>query len=265
MAHYNASNKPGWGQVVQRADSALERMHRKVQVPEALRRHRRGGYVTLPCGYGFGGGRAMPGSYANSTHNASVIQEALADLDLQNVARMVDRGLLAYFPRLHALAANLDKQIVDIDNPQIERAFPHCCYPALHFNLHNAWALIHEDFWNLIFFMCAVVCLGQFDHTRGGHLIAWSLGLVLELPAGTTVYLPSACVPHSNTPVAPHEHRSSMAFFVPAGLARWYHNGFHSDKEFRERASAQQLKAWQEYRSKLWEFGVELLRDGDAV
>ncbi|KAE9388766.1 hypothetical protein BT96DRAFT_835811, partial [Gymnopus androsaceus JB14] len=90
--------------------------------------------------------------------------------------------------------------------PQIECTFDDCCYLACHFNLHNACSFIHNDFWNLFFHMCSIHCIGLFDYTRGGHLIAWSLGLIFEFPAGSTMYLPSACIPHSNTPVAAHEH-----------------------------------------------------------
>ncbi|KAE9390550.1 hypothetical protein BT96DRAFT_833308 [Gymnopus androsaceus JB14] len=222
-------------------------MYSKVVVPEALKRQCRGSYVSLPAGYGFGGGRHMPGSYTNTPHNAQVIQQVLNNPDIWSIARMVNRGLLAYFPKLHALAVNLDHQIVNVDNSQIERTFHGCCYPALHFNLHNAWTLIHEDFWNLVFFMCAVASFGPFDHTCGGHIIAWSLGLVLEFPSGMAMYLPSACMPHSNTPVASHKWRLSMAFFVPAGLVRWFHNRFCLDKDFKDHASAQQLRAWNKH------------------
>ncbi|KAE9409614.1 hypothetical protein BT96DRAFT_806417 [Gymnopus androsaceus JB14] len=235
-------------------------MYQSVKVPESDRHHRRGSHVTLPCGYGFGGGRTMPGSYANAPHNARAIRHALEDPAIQSIATFVDHGLRHFFPKLHALAVNLDKNIVDVDNPQIERAFADCCYPACHFNLNNACTLIHNDYWNLFFFMCAVASVGPFDHTRGGHIICWSLHLVFEFPSGSTMYLPSACVPHSNTPIAPHERRSSLAFFVPAGLARWYHNGFRSDKDFREQASPQQLGSWLEHRTKLWEIGAELLK-----
>lgn len=86
----------------------------------------------------------------------------------------------------------------------------------------------------------------------------WSLGVVVEFPPGCGILLPSAPVEHSNTPLAPGERRSSVAFFLSSGLARWYHNGYMSDKEYLERASAEQKKKWQGYRDHLWEFGMSL-------
>ncbi|KAE9391193.1 hypothetical protein BT96DRAFT_832402 [Gymnopus androsaceus JB14] len=147
------------------------------------------------------------------------MQQVLASPDIQAIATCVDRGLHDFFPKLHALAFNLNKEIVEVDNPQIEHAFRDCCYPACHLNLHNVSTLIHRDYWKLVFLMCTIACMGPFDHTRGGYIIAWLLHLVFEFPSGSVMYLPSACVTHSNTPIAPHECCHSMAFFVPAGLA----------------------------------------------
>ncbi|KAE9403703.1 hypothetical protein BT96DRAFT_814613 [Gymnopus androsaceus JB14] len=243
----------------------MEWLYQCVKVSEALKNHRRGRHISLPCGYGFGGGRLMPGSYANTLHNTRLIQQALDSSDIQALATYADRRLRAFFPKLHALALNLDRQIVDVDNPQIKCAFKDCCYPACHLNLHNAATIIHADYWNLVFLMCAVVCMGHFDHTRSVHFIAWSLGLVFEFPSGSAMYIPSACVTHSNTPLAPHEHRSSMAFFVPAGLVQWYHNGFCSDKDFCEHASPKQLGDWKEYCANLWEVGLGLFQPAVAL
>lgn len=149
-----------------------------------------------------------------------------------------------------------------MDNPEIRPMFDRCCYGACHFNLHRSASVDHEDFFNILFAMCAIYSSGNFDFTRGGHLIAWSLGIVAEFPPGSAAYLPSACVTHANTPISSDETRSSVAFFMSAGLARWYQNGFMSDKEYKERVSPIQLKAWLDYRAKLWETGMELLQYG---
>ncbi|KAJ7040104.1 hypothetical protein C8F04DRAFT_889615, partial [Mycena alexandri] len=36
----------------------------------------------------------------------------------------------------------------------------------------------------------ALTALGNFDHQRGGHLIFWDLGRILEFPPGATILLP---------------------------------------------------------------------------
>jgi hypothetical protein len=169
-------------------------------------------------------------------------------------------GLLAIFPKLHALYVNLDRQIVDVDNPMLQRSFKHCCYPACHFNLHRGATLYHADWANWICSMCAVFSGGKYDPVRSAHFLAWSLGLAIEFPPGCALYIPSAAIPHSNTALADGEIRHSMAFFLPAGNVRWYHNGFRSDKSFREQADPEQLQAWVDYRKDIWKIGLELLR-----
>ncbi|KAE9396695.1 hypothetical protein BT96DRAFT_824353, partial [Gymnopus androsaceus JB14] len=114
------------------------------------------------------------------------------------------------------------------------------------FNLHSAATVDHEDWYNILFGMCAVYSSGLFNHMHGGHFIAWSLGIVVQFPPACMIYVPSACVTHANMPIAKHETQSSIAFFISAGLACWYHNGYMSDKHFKEKASVVQLKAWME-------------------
>ncbi|KAE9385581.1 hypothetical protein BT96DRAFT_960720 [Gymnopus androsaceus JB14] len=207
-------------------------------------------------GWAPGGGRVRPGSYVNSARNAKVMQKALDSPVIQRIARYVD----PLFPKLHALYTNLDKQVVDVDNPDIRCSFQHCCYPTCHFNLHSSSTVFHTDYWNYIGGMCAAFCGGKFDPKRSGHFIAWSLGLVFEFPPGSAIFVPSAAVPHLNTPLAKHERHHSLVFFLPAGLVRWYHNGFRSDKEFKEQASPEQLQAWLGYWKSLGKEALELLQ-----
>ncbi|KAF9063512.1 hypothetical protein BDP27DRAFT_1232061 [Rhodocollybia butyracea] len=237
----------------------MEWLYQSLRLPEALLHHQQGDYGTIGAGYGFGGGRVRPGEYCNSKHNSKILQIVLDSPVIQCIAQYVDQGLLALFPKLHALYTNLGEKIVNADG-RIKPSFERCCYPACHFNLHEAGALTHSNYWNWLFSMCSIFSGGPFDHRRGAHLIAWSLGLAVEFPSGSAVFLPSAAVPHANTSAAPLEHRHSLAFFLPAGLVCYYHNGYRSDKDFRELASPQQLKAWLDYRKDMWKQGLELLQ-----
>ena len=127
-------------------------------------------------------------------------------------------------------------------------------------NMDKASTKPHNDFLNGFFTGCAVGAFGPYDYTRGGHLILWDLGLVVEFPPGCVIILPSALITHSNIPIGSGERRHSAAFFTAAGLLRWYHNGYMSDKEFMARASAQQLAGWKLYKKNLWKVGLEMMR-----
>ncbi|KAF9060671.1 hypothetical protein BDP27DRAFT_1429782 [Rhodocollybia butyracea] len=203
MAYLPPPKGETWPATEAAVSMALEWLYESAVVDLAHWIHRRGRYVSLPAGFGFGGGRTCPGNYANSPHNAPLVEKVLRDKAIQCIAQLVDSGLQVYFPKLHLFLTNLQEKF-----------------------------------------------------------IAWSLGVVVPFPAGATIYVPSACVTHGNVPIAPEETRSSIAFFTPAGIARWFHNGYMSDKEFKERASPRQLRLWKEYREKLWETGLELLQEG---
>ncbi|KAJ3724641.1 hypothetical protein C8R42DRAFT_577592 [Lentinula raphanica] len=248
----------GWDDVIEAVDRRLEYIGAHARLNNNQRDHRRGQYATLPTGLGFGGGRTEPGHYANSVHNAKLMEEFLADPAVQLVARFVDAGLRALFPKLHRFLENLLEKIL-VDNPDLTRMFAGCCYGACHVNLLSACTRPHQDYFNVLFAMYCAFSVGSFDHTRGGHLIAWEFGVVTEFPPGTAIFLPSAWVTHANVPIESHERRSSIAFFMSSGLARWYQNGYMSDKSFQELATARQLQAWKEARSKLWETGLEML------
>ncbi|KAF9065534.1 hypothetical protein BDP27DRAFT_1424736 [Rhodocollybia butyracea] len=159
------------------ADAALDRLYQHAVVDLAHSDHRRGRYVTLPAGFGFGGGHVCPGNYANLPHNTQLVEDVLKDPAICQIARLVDgtcsgalwltsrsAGLAAYFLKLHRFLANLQEKIL-ADGPDVQRMFEGCCYATCHFNLHNAWTKDHEDFFNIIFSMCAIHASGKYDHT----------------------------------------------------------------------------------------------------
>ncbi|KAF8074793.1 hypothetical protein FPV67DRAFT_1408989, partial [Lyophyllum atratum] len=71
----------------------------------------------------------------------------------------------------------------------------------------------------------AVTALGDYDPTRGGHLILYSLKLIIEFPPGSMAIIPSGAVEHGNTPVGPNETCLSFTQYAAGGLFRWvaYH------------------------------------------
>jgi hypothetical protein len=278
MALYACPQDSSWEALLDTFDTLMEQMHKSLVLPEHLLHHQRGNHATIGIGYGFGSGRVRPGEYVSSPHNSLILQTVLDNPVVQRIACYVDRrhslldqpsaccsfelleGLLALFPKPHTVYTNLSRNIIEADNPKIKRSFPGSCYPACTFNLHSASTLYHSDFWNWLFSMCAIFSGGKFDHKRSSHFIAWGLGIAVEFPRGSTIYIPSAAVPHSNSPIAADERRHSMVFFLPAGLVSYYHSGFRSDKDFRELATPDQLGAWLDHRQNMWKVGLDLLK-----
>ena len=73
----------------------------------------------------------------------------------------------------------------------------------------------HRDMLNCPYGMCVIQALGNFDHTKGGHLILGQLNLMMEFPAGFLALIPSATITHSNSPVSRNETRFYFTQFCP--------------------------------------------------
>ncbi|KAH9020249.1 hypothetical protein EDB83DRAFT_2231689 [Lactarius deliciosus] len=92
----------------------------------------------------------------------------------------------------------------------------------------------HKDQANLPNGLCAVVSMGNYDHTHGGHLVLHELKLIMEFPPGYVIFLPSASITHSNIGVSDNEWRSSITYYTAGSLFRWAAYRFKTEKQLRE-------------------------------
>ena len=107
--------------------------------------------------------------------------------------------------------------------------------PSAAFNVGNRVATKkHVNSQNCPFGWCTITALGDFDASKGGHLILWDLGLVLEFPAGACICLPSALVTHSNIPTADDELRMSFTQYCSGEIFRYIENGFQTDSALKK-------------------------------
>ncbi|KAG6896248.1 hypothetical protein C0992_009509 [Termitomyces sp. T32_za158] len=118
-----------------------------------------------------------------------------------------------------------------LKNPDLERLANFAS--ALNFP-PNAWTYRHRDSGNCPFGFCAIQALGHFDPTRGGHLILWEAGCIVEFPPGALVLLPSAMITHSNVPVQKGDSRASFTQYAPGGLFRYVDNGYRTEGELKQ-------------------------------
>ena len=108
-------------------------------------------------------------------------------------------------------------------------------FPCRTFNVDTqsiSWP--HTDQGNLAQGWCSITPLGNFNPVTGGHLVLWSLGLVIEFPPGCTALIPSSIVCHSNTSLKPGEVRHCIVQYASGRLFRWVDNGFMTDKALQE-------------------------------
>ena len=104
----------------------------------------------------------------------------------------------------------------------LSRNFQNSVYPMVCFNFGpSVTTFEHQDQKNLPNGWCAVTALGDFDASKGGHLIFRQLGLAVRFPSGSTVLFPSATLLHGNTSIQQGETRSSITQYAAGGLFRW--------------------------------------------
>ncbi|KAJ7199047.1 hypothetical protein GGX14DRAFT_373437 [Mycena pura] len=151
-------------------------------------------------------------------------------------------------------------------NPTLKRPFINSIWSACTFNLGpQTCALGHRDFANLAFGWCAITALGNFDYTKGGHLILWDCRLIIEFPPGCTILIPSAAIFHSNIPIAEGERRYSFTQYTAGGIFRWVQHGFQTNKNYQRSLSKAGKRAAFKADAKRWEDGVNLYTYKDEV
>ena len=143
--------------------------------------------------------------------------------------------------------------------PELHRIFPKSVFPTAAFNFGpNVWTFKHRDVKNCPFGFCAIQSLGRFDPTKGGHIILWELGLIIEFPPGSLILIPSATITHSNVPVAEGEERASFTQYAAGGLFRFVDYGFCTEIDLKERDYDRYIKM-REAKPDRWQAGLDLL------
>ena len=88
----------------------------------------------------------------------------------------------------------------------------------------------------------------------------WELKLIIEFPAGSTVFIPSATINHSNISVLPHERQYSITQYTAGGLARWVACGFKTLKSLAADGGTLAMNGVER-----WREGVGLLATWDEL
>jgi hypothetical protein len=63
-------------------------------------------------------------------------------------------------------------------------------------------------------------------------LVLWDLGLVIEFPPGSTIFIPSASLEHSNASIQKEEQHYSFMQYTAGGTFWWVDYGFRKADEY---------------------------------
>ncbi|KAL0058611.1 hypothetical protein AAF712_014707 [Marasmius tenuissimus] len=239
-------SSPKWMEDTTEAGRLLDWAEQNLCFPKSCNTHCCGDYNNIRMGILYGGGQTEPGNLINSRHNEEILQVLRDSPAVQHVAGYADYLMKTYYKDLHTLYTNVQEKL-QVNNSGLVQNFANCCFAACTFNFGKAVTRRHTDYLNLLFGMCAVLPIGNYNFEKGGHLILWDLKLVIQFPPSTIILLPSAMIEHSNVLIGKDERWSSITFYSAAGLFRWVCNRFMSDNEFCERASVKVRRQWTTY------------------
>lgn len=130
-------------------------------------------------------------------------------------------NLETYSPTLYEFTRAV-LNLFELENPTVMRHHPGHPLASTTFNLGpKTCTFPHKDLKNLSWGWCSVTSLGNYDHTKGGHLVLWDLKLAIEFPPYSTILIPSAILMHSNTAIGADEERLTITQYSSAGLFAW--------------------------------------------
>ncbi|KAJ7038454.1 hypothetical protein C8F04DRAFT_951078, partial [Mycena alexandri] len=228
-------NEEAWGpDVAAKAAKEMEAAAKEIYAGPRWR-HKAGLDGPTPCcgshaakhvGVAMGGGQRYPQNLAHAARNLLIFARLFGAKSLQRIAGWTNVLFMAFAPDLHEYSRAMYTALCNWDRHQerakhILRNFPerYLVFTTATYNFGPVTiTLPHIDFGNLAWGWCAVTALGNFNPSRGGHLVLWDLKLIIRFPPGSTILLPSAILRHSNLNIGPNETRFSFAQFTPAGI-----------------------------------------------
>lgn len=133
-----------------------------------------------------------------------------------------------YYPKLFCHMRDTLRALYDREQGLVS-IFSNSVYPAVAFNCGpQTTCKLHTDDGNAARMPCAVTAMGKWDSSKRGKVILWSIKRFIAIPHGATYWIPSATVPHGNTPIGKDESRGSLTQYCAGGLLRWVAYGFTS-------------------------------------
>lgn len=230
----------------------------------------------MAVGVSYGGGQKHPGNLQNG-ELSNAAQRLMVHRGMERLASFANStfhfifshcAVLTVFspasfamwaPKLHAEYVEKLCALYASEREKGRETRPNwdkCVLPCTTINFGpDVCTFIHRDWKNLPYGWCGIQVGGDFDATKGGHLILWDLKITIEFPVGSLIFIPSATLAHSNVPIQKGETRVSVTHYAAGGLFHWVDNEFRNDedfaKDFPERA-----KEKQEQKNQRWKEGL---------
>ncbi|KAF8194926.1 hypothetical protein BJ912DRAFT_923826 [Pholiota molesta] len=240
-----------WDAVHVAAAKAIDAARQKIRVPDKFRHHRRGKFPALPIGISHGGGQLRPSVLQNHA-NTPVLTKLFRKESLNRISGFVNSVFRTFAPRL---CQHYRRTLEEL------RAHDPALIPAFSGNCLLPPSRLRESFLGLVRrHRPWVVRSGQ-----GRPSCVMGPQVCHSLPPGSTIIIPSALIRHSNTSIAAHETRYSVAQYSAGGLFRWVHNGFQKEEQWQAKATSEEKHIREVEKEDRWLEGFKMLSMEDEL
>ncbi|KAF9009765.1 hypothetical protein BDZ89DRAFT_964684, partial [Hymenopellis radicata] len=265
VVHCAPRDEERWNaEVIQDMATCIEEGRAALNFTEKQRNHKRGAFPAVNVGVGFGGGRKVAGNIFVNKKTRRFMNTLLKRRSFWRWSGFMNSAFQTYNEDMYReYAAN--KASLRASDGTLNWNFDNSVFAALAVNFSdNVICEDHTDDSNKPDGWCGVTSMGLFDPQKGGQMVLWDLKVILDFPSGTTNFIPSALVRHSNLPIQKGEKRYSATQYTGGGLFRWVYNGFQSDKEWFAKAAAKKdvekraaiIEQHEKDRATRWEKGL---------
>ncbi|KAG0694034.1 hypothetical protein DFH29DRAFT_815770, partial [Suillus ampliporus] len=144
-------------------------------------------------------------------------------LEHKVIQRLVGFGnsiLYYYSPKVYELYSNTRRSLLK-NQSGLAWNFLNCVFPATIFNFGPLTVILdHMNKQNFTSGICSIITLGNYDPTKGGHLVLFDLGLIVQFPPGSTIIISLAILCHDNVSIFSGEKCLSFTQYFAEGLIR---------------------------------------------
>ncbi|TEB34662.1 hypothetical protein FA13DRAFT_1625685 [Coprinellus micaceus] len=212
--------------------------------------------MALNFGIGAGHGPPKPYNLRNGNHQ-DVVDQLRESAALKRLALHQSASFKFYFPKLYDY---YHKHTIPVreKHQELVANWILSIFSAAAVNLGPEVATyFHRDGRNLAFGPCAIHALGEYNFTKGGHLVLKEPKLIIQFPPGCLILLPSATITHGNTPVQAGEKRVSFTQYTAGALFRYVDNNFGTEAQLKRKSKALYKKMLEDKETR-WEMGIAM-------
>ncbi|KAI0038810.1 hypothetical protein FA95DRAFT_1505020, partial [Auriscalpium vulgare] len=223
-----------WEKTRRGAYAALQAARGAMQLKGGDGKDRRGKFPSIHTGISYGRGHKVRNEplELNLGKNEEAVQNLKQNSYIRCIVGFGNSIFALNAPKLYRKYVDMVRRLLE-HSPKLSLPFGNSIFTTMTFNFGpHATTKTHVDSANLAHGWCTITPLGEFDPEKGGHLVLWQFGVVVEFPSGSTAAIPSGSVPHGNTDIQHGETRACITQYTSGALFRYVEYGYRSQKEF---------------------------------